>query len=231
MDRFGTRGGRLSGVFAVAAVALVLALTGCGSREPEDQAPLDIRGKPIVAAQVLTDADSTPASTNRPTGAPAPPPAHTTTLPATNPASAALAPDADGVIHVGFDTLAGYVYPETNEALPADAPPPPTQVPESLRVLSGQTVAVKGFMLPMKLQSGLATELLLMRDQSMCCFGVVPRINEWVNVKMAGRGVKPIQDQPVTIYGRFQVGEVYENGYLVTLYNLAGQRMETALDL
>ncbi len=195
-----------------------------------DTAPLDIRGKPIspVVAAGPSDATNAPGATAPaapPTPAPQPPPASEVTP------GAALSADADGVVHVGFDVLAGYLYPERNDPLPADTPPPPTRVPETVRQLNGRQVAVKGFMLPMKLQSGLATELLLMRDQSMCCFGVVPRVNDWVSVKMTGRGVKPIQDQPVTIYGTFEAGEVYENGHLVTIYRLAGERMETALDL
>lgn len=200
---------------------ILLAVGGCGPAEPADTAPPDLRGRPIAAAAPAETATNGPAAVNAAVTANVP----TTTLPAM-PKS-----DENGVTQVGFDFLAGYIYPETNEALAPDSPPPPSRVPEAVRALSGHSVAVKGFMLPMKLQGGLVTELLLMRDQSMCCFGVVPRINEWVSVKMAGRGVKPIQDQPVTIYGTMQVGEIYENGYLVTLYALQGERMETPLDL
>lgn len=198
-----------------------LAATGCGPGEPADTAPLDLRGQPIAA---------TPSAAAVTNGTTASPPALREGITPVAPPPATIEPDGDGVIQVGFDLLAGYLYPESNEALPADAPPPPTRIPESVRALNDRMVGVQGFMLPMKLQRGLVTELLLMRDQSMCCFGVVPRINEWVNVKMSGRGVKPIQDQPVTIYGTIQVGEIYENGYLVTLYSLNGERMETPLD-
>lgn len=202
---------------------ILLAVGGCGPAEPADTAPLDLRGHPIVATVSVESATNGSVAFNT-----------ATTVSVSVPILVlpdAPAPDEDGVTQVGFDFLAGYIYPETNEALAPDSPPPPSRVPEVVRGLSGRSVAVKGFMLPMKLQGGLVTELLLMRDQSMCCFGVVPRINEWVSVKMAGRGVKPIQDQPVTIYGTMQVGEIYENGYLVTLYALRGERMETPLDL
>ena len=47
-----------------------------------------------------------------------------------------------------------------------------------------------------------------MRDQSMCCYGTVPKINEWVSVRMAEEGVKPVMDEPVTIHGTLKVGEV-----------------------
>jgi hypothetical protein len=81
-------------------------------------------------------------------------------------------------------------------------------------------------MLPLKVEGGLVTELLIMRDQSMCCYGVQPKINEWVSVKMARVGVKPIMDQPVTLFGKLRVGEMRENGYLVGIYALDGEKME-----
>ena len=86
-------------------------------------------------------------------------------------------------------------------------------------------------MLPLKVEGGLITELLIMRDQSMCCYGTVPKINEWVSVKMTGKGVKPIMDQAVTLYGKLHVGEIRENGYLVGIYQLDGEKMSGPLDL
>lgn len=86
-------------------------------------------------------------------------------------------------------------------------------------------------MLPLKVEGGLITELLIMRDQSMCCYGTVPKINEWVSVKMTGKGVKPIMDQTVTLYGKLHVGEIRENGYLVGIYQMDGEKLTGPLDL
>jgi len=99
-------------------------------------------------------------------------------------------------------------------------------IPESVHALNNQNVAIKGFMLPLKVESGAVTELLIMRDQSMCCYGVTPKINEWVSVKMKNKGVKALMDQPVTLFGTLRVGEARENGYLVGIYRLEGERME-----
>jgi hypothetical protein len=97
--------------------------------------------------------------------------------------------------------------------------------------LDNKSVALKGFMLPLKVEGGLVTELLIMRDQSMCCYGAVPKINEWVSVKMTSKGVKPIMDQPITMFGTLRVGEMRENGYLVGIYQLDGEKMAGPLDL
>ena len=109
--------------------------------------------------------------------------------------------------------------------------PPKEQIPANVKAFDKQRVALKGFMLPLKVEGGLITELLIMRDQSMCCYGTVPKINEWVSVKMTGKGVKPIMDQAVTLYGKLHVGEIRENGYLVGIYQMDGEKVAGPLDL
>ena len=65
-----------------------------------------------------------------------------------------------------------------------------------------------------------------MKDQSMCCYGNVPKITEWISVKTTGKGVKPIMDQPVNIQGNMlHVGAMRENGYLVGIYGMDGEKL------
>ena len=94
------------------------------------------------------------------------------------------------------------------------------QVPENIKALTEKRAAVTGFMLPVRVDGGLTGDFLLLRNQSACCYGVMPRVNEWVIVRMAGKGVKPIMDVPVTALGTFHVGEMRENGHLVGIYVL-----------
>ncbi len=128
---------------------------------------------------------------------------------------------ADGYENVGFDRLASFNYtpPETETAGPTD------QIPERIKALDQKKVAVTGFMLPTKMDKGLVTEFLLVKDAMMCCYGAMPRINEWIVVKMAGGGVKPLMDIPITFEGKLTVGEMFENGYLTGVYLLEGERM------
>jgi len=128
---------------------------------------------------------------------------------------------ADGYENVGFDRLASYTYtpPETETAKPTD------QIPAPIKALDQHRVAVTGFMLPTKMDKGLVTEFLLVKDPMMCCYGVMPKINEWVVVKMVGGGVKPLMDLPITFEGKLKVGEMFENGYLTGVYLLEGDRM------
>ncbi len=141
---------------------------------------------------------------------------------------------AESPLILGFEKLASFQYTlpdgpvDTNAVAQAATT---NQIPATIKSLNNRFITLKGFMLPLKVEKGLVTELLIMRDQSMCCYGTVPRINEWVSVKMVGTGVKPIMDQAVTFHGKLKVGEMYENGYLVGIYALDGERMDGPLDM
>lgn len=135
---------------------------------------------------------------------------------------------------VGFDKLAGFRY-EPNDDLLApkadqlDAATAQTDamIPDGIRKLNGQRVAIRGFMLPLRVEGGTVTELLILRDQSMCCYGTTPKFNEWVSVKMkkTAGGVKPVMDQPVLLFGTLNIGSERDHGYLMSIYRLDGEKM------
>lgn len=202
------------GVFAPLLIALAL-LGGCSQKGPELVKPIsEIKGKPIASAPIAST-NPTPA-TQTVAAAAAPVPA-----PVTN----AVPARADGFLQVGFERLASFHYMMPDEISETDQPPA-DQFPKTIRELDQKPIALRGFMLPLKVEQGLVTEMLLMKDQSMCCYGTSPKINEWVSVKMKEQGVKPIMDQPVTLLGKLQVGEMRENGYLVGVYQMDGEKME-----
>ena len=193
--------------------ALVVVFAGCGEKPSAEAPAAEIRGTPIAQRVERTNA-----------------PAATTPAPA--PMKEAASPVA-GVVTANFDKLAGYSFeisdellgPITNDVAEAAAKTD-AMIPEQVRALNNRSVSIKGFMLPLKVEGGLVTELLIMKDQSMCCYGSTPKINEWVSVKMKRKGVKALMDQPVTLFGQLHVGESRENGYLVGIYRLDGERME-----
>ena len=144
-----------------------------------------------------------------------------------------LPDEIEGYKTISFDKLASFAYevpldPVTNKVELAKLN---SQIPEVIKKFDKKAVAIRGFMLPLKVENGKVTELLIMRDQSMCCFGTVPKINEWISIKMEGDGVDPIMDQAVTLMGQLMVGEVLENEYLVGIYEMLGDKMIGPLDL
>jgi len=133
-----------------------------------------------------------------------------------------------GYLRVGFDVLAGFKF----EAPPFDPSAPVTatpatgeeQIPAEIKALNGKPALVTGYMMPVRMENGLVTEFLLVRDPAMCCYGTVPDMNEWIVVKMKP-GVRPLMDVPVSFYGKLQVGAMFENGYPTGIYMLEGERM------
>jgi hypothetical protein len=131
-----------------------------------------------------------------------------------------------GYERLGFETLSSFPFELTrgmadgSNNLAAASAATREKIPKAVQALDSHLVAIRGFLLPLRMNNGLTIEFLLMRNQNMCCFGSVPKINEWISVEPDGEGVKPIMDQPITVMGRLRVGEIRENGYLVGIYKM-----------
>jgi len=190
--------------------ALLLAAACSQQNDFQPAKPLaEIKGKPIAEATAPTNGVIS-----------------TQTVPVALSATNSVSSEINGYAKVGFDKLASFHYVMPDEASPTNQPPK-DQFPLAIKSLDAKPIALRGFMLPLKIEQGLVTEMLIMKDQSMCCYGTTPKITEWVSVKMNEKGVKPIMDQPVTLFGKLHVGEMRENGYLVGIYEMAGDKMES----
>jgi hypothetical protein len=133
-------------------------------------------------------------------------------------------PDTDGAyLKLGFDRLADYKFIQPPSDPVADAKTPPAtgeeQIPSEVKGWSTKKAVVTGFMLPTKLENGKATEFLLMANQMACCYGTVPNMNEWIIVRMP-QGTPVTQDVPISFYGTFKVGAMFESGYMTGIYEL-----------
>lgn len=139
--------------------------------------------------------------------------------------SAGKATVATGPVTLGFETLASFPYalPEL-AASGAETTAPKPEIPKAIRNFDGRTVAVTGYMMPLQLEEGLARQFVLVRNLASCCYGVAPNLNEYVLVTM-GKGVRPVMDVPITVIGTLKVGETYEDGFLVGIYQLAGEKL------
>ena len=149
--------------------------------------------------------------------------------PPTVPAATPMVAELDkGYLKLGFEQLASYPFvpPAFDPAAAPNAKPPTgeEQIPPTVKGWNGKKAVITGFMIPVKMEKGLVTEFLLMRNTMACCYGAVPNMNEWVIVKMK-KGVAPLMDVPVAFYGELKVGAMFENGYMTGLYELDGERM------
>ena len=146
-------------------------------------------------------------------------------------AGACLAADTppaeeDGYLRLGFDRLASYrfVTPTFDPSTGQPQESGEEQIPATVKAWSGRKAIVTGFMLPVKMDGALVTEFLLVKDAMMCCYGIIPNMNEWIVVRMP-KGVRPLMDVPIDFHGVLKGGAMFENGYLVGISLLEGEKM------
>ena len=173
-----------------------------------------------------------PPTADTPTNAAAPAPAPALAAPAkvtpvapvtaTTPAPSGSG-DKEAVQKVEFTKLAGYEFkmadtPDTNQVAGKDMAD--QQFPADIKALNQKRIAVIGYLMPLKEVSGKATEFLIMRTQSSCCFGLPLKITEVITAKASGKGVPSIMDDLVEIEGTLKVGTMRQDGYIVGVYQM-----------
>ena len=208
----------------LALVAMALLVVPIGS--PSQMVKTQVVHKKATESALMAHAVPSPSAEAATTPPHSPPTAET---PA--PAASAQGAAQPTRLSVGFDQLAGFPFEVTDQIVDArtDAAVASlktlAQIPDGIKALNEKAVSLRGYMLPLNFREGLATDFLILRNQSMCCYGIPPKITEWVNVRMIGKGVKPIMDEPVTVCGTLHVGNVRERGSLVGIYRLDAERV------
>ena len=121
----------------------------------------------------------------------------------------------DGATKVSFKFLGGFDYDEGRD------------IPEPVMVLNGEVVQVIGFMLPVDFDSGRVNSFLLMNSRAACCFGVMPRANEFIYVEMPdGVTTKFMTDMPINVSGKLGIGEDNLVGSLYSMDALSIKKAE-----
>lgn len=136
-----------------------------------------------------------------------------------------------------FAALGGFKYevPDPDEIRKSPTPNKPVkdQIPDKIKKLDGQPTLLVGFMVPIEItREGKVKSFALTQNQTFCCFGVPPAMNEWVMVTMdEGVTADYIMDLPVAAYGLMAVGEEIEDGYVLSMYRMASSEVITAHEL
>jgi hypothetical protein len=209
------------------AVALLTVLLQISGADP----------KPAVAGQAIR---GTPIDSPPETNGPANPIVLSAkpTSPIVSPTNALPRPDGAttqtnrGCLEIGFDKLSGFpaeiIYEEgVSNGVPfIHAIKMTGEIPQTIKALDNHQVAVKGFMLPVVQENGRTTDFILLRNRMACCYGMMPKINEWIHVRMGGKGARCIMDAPVTISGKLYVEGYRENCTLLGIYRLDGEKLD-----
>ncbi len=134
-------------------------------------------------------------------------------------------------VPITFETLGGFaikvdwVMNATNSAF--DTLKKEGEIPEKIRSLQGKKVSISGFMKPLKQDTGVASEFLLMRYFSTCCEGKTPQINEWLHVRTTGKAIPLANERMLAVRGVLQVGEKFGAGNVVSIYRLEEAEFES----
>jgi hypothetical protein len=224
---------RIAPTSAALALLFIFLASGFSSRQvvrADEVHGEAIDSTPITPALATNSSTSTAAIGSSITNAPpASPPAPASNIPATLAAVQPVGapPKIDGCLSVGFDVLASFDYdapdtPVTNHLKPDIAD---KMIPDGVKALDGKKVVIRGYMLPLKVEGDKASEFLIMRSQSTCCFGVTPKVNEIINVKTTGKGLTATMDQPLNVEGTLHVGTLRDNGYIIGIYTLDAEKL------
>ena len=138
----------------------------------------------------------------------------------------------DGMhLKVSFAALSSFVYEMPDpEAIRSSTDPtksPLDQIPDSIKKVDEADVIIVGFMVPIEInRKGKVRSFALTVNQTFCCYGVPPSMNEWIMVEMAEEQTADfILDLPVAVYGKLHVGEEIEDGYILSVYRMTGNEV------
>jgi hypothetical protein len=132
-------------------------------------------------------------------------------------------PVVNGYLKLNFYWLSSYDFVRPL----SDAPPGPggkqatgeEQIPPAIKKWDGRMATLTGFMVPTNFKDGKTTEIVLTANLMLCCYGTVPKVNDWVLVRIPS-GTDVVQDQPITFRGKFHVGAQIDDGILTAVYEM-----------
>lgn len=131
-----------------------------------------------------------------------------------------------------FDTLTNYRIKEPNWTKMDDPAYIATlnlneQIPAPIRAIDSKKVEIQGFMLPLEVSDDTLRSFMLLENQMACCFGAVPRLNEWVYITVPEqKKIRAHQDVLVTLFGTLRVGPEFDHEMLTGIYHLKLERIQ-----
>jgi len=115
--------------------------------------------------------------------------------------------------------------------IPVDAPIE-IGFPDAVRKMDGQTVRIEGYMIPLKFDDGKVKSFFLSRYMMGCCFGVLPKANEIIEVEMAdGKGAFYDAYMPFVTTGKLEiVEEGTDDDYMQSVFRMTADSCDYSED-
>lgn len=141
---------------------------------------------------------------------------------------APVEPDPNEEVQLmNFDDMADFDYTAPTLDEIDNATERPEQVPAEILAFNNALVEIEGYMIPIEVEQGKVRSFILSRTLSGCCFGDMPNIQEWVDVRMQdGTDADYIPYAPVLVIGRMSVGELVDEYGITSLYRMTAESVE-----
>ena len=201
----------------IPALALSISCTGCGEAPEESAAAPPERGTSLQEV-VQAPLEATP---------PAEPPAPALDLEQEGFQSISfrqlslLEADVNGLLDMMFSVG----EEQEGEGEPSE----PFEFPEGILEMDGENVAIVGYMIPLDWvdDSDRISSFMLVRDFAACCFGGMPRPDEWIDVRLPeGESAGFFGYAPIRVAGTLSVGLDRQEGSLVaSVFQIVAQEV------
>lgn len=107
----------------------------------------------------------------------------------------------------------------------------PMPIPADIKLLDGKKVSIKGYVIPLELDGNTVKTFLFADELVSCLFCQMLGFDQWVLATSndpKGFTLKDEQfEEPVTIYGTFEVKEEYTEGRLTSLFRIKVDGLES----
>jgi hypothetical protein len=102
----------------------------------------------------------------------------------------------------------------------------PNFITPAIQALAGQTIRIRGYILPSFQQQGL-TQFVLVRDNMECCFGPGAALYDCIVVEMVQGKSTDFTVRPVAVAGTFSIQELIgPDGRHLAIYHLAAEAVD-----
>ena len=96
----------------------------------------------------------------------------------------------------------------------------PELLTDKVKKLDGQSIRIRGYILPGFQQAGIK-QFVLVRDNMQCCFGPGAALHDCILVEMVGDATAEFTVTPVSVEGKFSIHEVLgPDGKHLAIYHL-----------
>ena len=76
------------------------------------------------------------------------------------------------------------------------------------------------------MRKGAVTSFVLCRTVPACCFGDSIKMNEWIMVNMPkDQSTQYVPDQTVNVFGTLDVGEIKDDGIVLSIYRMQADQV------